>query len=236
MQNSGILEWFNENSAGYYPLSKSISVKELLIDASFIQFDGFIPVLKQIQIVDSTVIITIQFDLITLTSTVAAVDYYYGYLIRWYSGTRYLGTTILGDGFTTLLNSFSVQTINVNTAFAANTVCSVPSSSGVYSLGGAFGDINFDHLGGLDQTVKYEIGEADAELGNFVKFNAGSMGVQGVQVTPILKTINGIAPILNSLQVESSEILKVTPNNGELTFSLATSVLNDKIVPQRRYA
>jgi hypothetical protein len=65
--SAGILAWQNENGLQHYPLVKDTIVKDFIVDASFIQFDNFIPILHSIEVKANKILVTILFDLESVT-------------------------------------------------------------------------------------------------------------------------------------------------------------------------
>jgi hypothetical protein len=98
MANIGVLSWNNETNLSPYPLVSSFGYDDLIIDANFIQLDGFIPVLKTIKTGNDLFEFVIQFDKLIKTITVnksELLDSPYTILIK--DNTRYLGKIVLGS-------------------------------------------------------------------------------------------------------------------------------------------
>jgi len=229
--NIGILDWLNENSKGDYPMSKDIGIKGVIVDASFIQFDDFVPVLKTIKVQETEITFTIQFDKATTTVTVTKSEYTFGIVKKvTLTGNRYVGSLTFGNGIATLFADYLNKTVTVNAAFSPITVCSILSTSGVYSIE-TFNDvvvIDTDDSGVA--TLFFTIN------GNTVKWNAVGLPAEPEVAINPLKTINGAAAKNNALTLKDSTLIKFTPNFGALVVSLVNSPLNDNIAPTSNYA
>lgn len=231
--NIGILEWTDENSKGEYPLSKSIGLKDVIVDARFLQFDGSIPVLNTISVAVNSVKFNITFD--QLTKDVVVDDQSFldtRTIIVYRDGTnRYLGSLTLGQGFLRLFSASVGSVFKLNTPFAATTVVAINPNSGVFSYQGLTGAvaINTTNTDG-DKNIFFGI---DTDL---VIWNA--VGIPKLPVTTYhpLKTLNGVHPINNQIRIDDSEVLKVQAGLGGLNLELANSPLNDKIGPTVSYA
>ena len=62
MATYNALNWQNENSLSNFPLSSYIEFRDFLVDARFVQFDNFTPVLNTITVDETSVTLTITFD------------------------------------------------------------------------------------------------------------------------------------------------------------------------------
>ena len=136
---NGVLEWRDETRGAAYPLARSIADNDLLLDAQFLSFDGFIPTLKAYVVKKGLLLLTVTLEkgdaVVELTSSVQTgarvpitVDRYYGFLV-------------IGPGAVRLLAEGDTTTVQTRTKFAASTVVSVPLNGGVYSVDGSRGDI-----------------------------------------------------------------------------------------------
>jgi tartrate-resistant acid phosphatase type 5 len=140
--DSGILEWQNEHALTDYPLSSYIGYGDLLLDASFTQFDGFIPVLNTAVVLIDRATFNITFDRETLDIVVDST-YIQGTGVRIYGkNNRYLGSLVFGPGIFDLFLSSAGRTIVWNIPFVSTTVTSVNSKAGVYSIEGSYGNID----------------------------------------------------------------------------------------------
>ncbi len=222
---SGIFEWENELEQSHYPLTKDIGLKAVIIDASFQQFDNFIPVLKKIAVVVDALTITIQTDAGNITVNINTADVQGTVKKLVASNTRYLGCLTLGTGVTDYINNNAGTVQNIAVPFVSSSVRSVPSKAGVYTLEKDYGSLEFL----TDNNLFFDV------VGQTVTWNAlHTPPIVQVALTP-LKTINGVEPTNNAISVEDSDLLKVTQGVGKLTFSLANSVLNNTISPTQNY-
>lgn len=224
--NIGVREWLDENSKAEYPLSKNIGITSFIVDAAFQQFDGFVPVLKSVKVTDSTMELTIKFDLLEKVITIIASDYVYGLTKKIYAGTRYLGSIAFGDGFLTMMSSFTNTTKVFNVAFASNVVAAIPTTAGVYSIQNLSGDVVIE--GAAVKHIFFGV------TGNDVIWNA--VGLPDPLDFQPIKTLNGISPINNSVSLADSEVIKIDPSFNGLLISLASAGLTDKIAPVKKYA
>ncbi len=228
---SNILDWQNEHALTDYPLSAFIGYNDVVVDASFIQFDNFVPVLKTIAITDLAVTFTIEFDRETLDVVVEQTSFEPQAGVRIYgANNRYLGCLVLSHGVNNLfvLNAGTVQTLNI--PFAATTVTSISTAGGVYSIDEQFGDLEFDT--GLTDLVQEIFFAID---GNVVTWNAVGYPELPTDSIQALKTLNGAIPLHNAVNITETALVKITPQFGGLTFSLANGVLNDNIAPLAKY-
>lgn len=230
--NIGILDWTDENAKGDYPLLSSIGVKGVIVDASFVQFDGFVPVLNSITVAPTTVTFNITFDRITKNITVDNTTFQDTRFIRIYESdvTRFIGSLTLGQGFLKLFEENVGSTIILGISFASNTVVSINRKSGVYSFAGLIGDVGISTA-----TVDDDYPIFFGVDGNVVICNAVGIPAIPFNILSPLKTINGVGPINNQIKIEDSEVLKISAGFNGLNFDLANSVLNDNIAPTQNY-
>ena len=98
------LNWQNENALSSYPLTEAGDFQDFIVDAKFVQFDNFVPVLNYIQVNNTNIVFTITFDsgqLMTppfLKSVYGLGPAYRSLQIYTPTGDRYLGSITIGPG------------------------------------------------------------------------------------------------------------------------------------------
>jgi hypothetical protein len=232
---TGILSYQNELGRTHYPLQPNTSViNNLIVDATLIQFDGFVPVLQSILVSATDLTITIQFDLLTLSFTYLQSSYTAG--VRHVSiydnlnsyNKRYLGRIVFGDGVVDLWNNKVSQLLTFGVPFIPSVVRSVPSTAGLFSLQGRFGTIELLGDPSMD-SMFFTTNPSD----NWIAFNGvGHFKLPDAPPSPALKLLNLVAPVDNNIFLGSNDIIKVsTQGGGGLSISLVgnTSVAADSI-------
>jgi hypothetical protein len=209
MANLNVLSWNNESGLSPYPLVKSFGYDDLIIDANFIQFDNYVPILQTIIASDDIFQFTIKFDNLIKTIIVNKLDLLgtpHTVLIK--ESTRYLGKIVLGTNAANLYDELANRTLTLNIAFLSFLVKSIPSTAGVYKLQSNFGELAITS----DDYIWYN------QTNNNVEFNAVAYD-QHTNDT-YLKSVNSVLPIDNSLYIQDSETIKITPGNSTFTVSL----------------
>jgi hypothetical protein len=218
--------WLTETSLSSYPLLRSFGYDGFIVDAQFIQYDSFRPLLNYIQVIDNTVRISITFDQYPLIFTVSYADLTNpAFILRMLHNDRYLGKLIFGyaHGVDKLFNAVGNNTtIKVGQRFLANTVKSIPSKCGVYAINGLYGDIAVNS----DQNINYQTTDLSGNAHNIV-FNA--VAVPSALSTLYLKTLNNTAPVNNSVFIKNSEIVKVVGQGSTVVVSLVGTAPSDLI-------
>ena len=219
MATYSILEWQNERSLTNYPLSGEFEIPGLFVDANFIQFDGHVPVLNYVKINNANFLISITFDKETVIYNLP-VNYTNKYLDLYSSDeARYLGKLVFGTATQNLSALYAGRTIYANTPFSATTVKSIPSSAGVFSLDGIFGDVKFGKTD-TDTSVFYN----ESLTLNSLTFNAVNHHtlIDGRQ--PITQ-INEVEPVSNNITISGNDVIKVEPfNETALKISLIGTI------------
>ncbi len=144
MNGIGIIEWSSTGAASSYPLEASELfnlASDVFIDASFVQFDNFIPKLNWIDVQADKLIISITVDNGDKLIEVTSDQCINGYMLTIRDTSRYHGRLIFGEGITSLLDNYKGSKILLDTFFDPNTVRSIPSKSGLYSLEGLTGNV-----------------------------------------------------------------------------------------------
>lgn len=226
----GILEWTNEHSLSNYPLSKPMSPMDFIVDASFVQFDGFIPVLKSITVQRTQLILALLTDAGEVKVTVAkpASTFFPGTSVTLESGNRYLGSLTFGQGLLTIFVNHLDAVLRPNIPFHPSVVKGISSKNGVYAIGGYSGDVEFT-TGATPQTRALFYGVE----GNMVTWNAGWLGTH-LDRTP-LKSLNNVLPVNNNVFIEDSDLIKVTPVGSNLDVSVILPLTGEVISPGQTF-
>jgi hypothetical protein len=247
MAEYNVLPWQNENSLSSYPLVFPLDFDGFIVDASFIQFDYFVPVLNTIFIGTDHIEITITFDKGQLTQTYSNSQFNAGIReIRFIeNNNRYLGCITVGEKTTFLWENFVGQNLIKNIPFLATVVKSIPSKDAVYTLDSLYGDIvfgveleevtSFSTIGGFNFQNNLIGGLVFQNTGggsnifynyninkNALVFNAVANHTFPEASVWALKRINLVPPINNNIYLASNDVLKFKSiNNQKLQISLA---------------
>lgn len=204
------INWLNETSLTPYPLTKSFGYDGFFVDANFVQFDNFIPILNYIRFFQKQVEVSITFD--RLTKIIYLDEDYYETInssIRITESGRYLGLLKFGSGLKKFVTESGEQRqLNVNTKFLSHLVKSIPSKSGIYTIDNEYGDLSFLS----DNYISYDVADTT------VTFNA-------VYYPPIenelyLKTLNLVGPENNNVFIKNTDIIKVYGEASTVVLSL----------------
>lgn len=223
MKNIGILPWWNENALTPYPLTSSFGYNGFLVDASFVQFDNFIPTLNSLTVDDTKIVLTLTIDVGSIdvevdTSSLATQ----GYTKKIYDNSRYVGSLVFGiNAYSLANNDIANQTLkDINIKFLSVLVKSIPSDAGVYSIQNKFGSVVLDNSDGV---ITYVLSD------NEVTINA--ISYPPIKTTNFLKTINGVSPQDNNLYLLDNEIIKYkTSGTSELEILLVGSPTEGTII------
>lgn len=235
----GILEWTNENSLSAYPLSRRMDPPDFIVDATFLQFDGFTPVLKSVTVTSSklTLVLTTDAGDVSVSVNRPTSSYFPGYSVSVDTSDRHLGYLVFGQGLVTMFALHLDATLKLNIPFSPSVVRGVSSRAGVYSLEGLYGDVVISTgENPEDRTVMLtNVTDDYPESGNIeVEWSAGSLG-RYREEQPLL-TINGVSPLDNALFLQESEVIKVSPNGNKVGISLAVPIGHTSISPATTYA
>lgn len=222
--NVNINSWLTETSLTPYPLTKSFGYDAMFTDASFIQFDNFVPVLKSVAVHNSDFIMAIIFDLSTETFTIPIDDIStIGSSYRLTSGTRYLGKLVFGSGVSKFVEaSGDNTTLSLNIPFLTHTVKSIPSGCGVFALNSKFGALQITS----DDFISFE--SEDVEGVHQITFNA--IAIPPDIDEPYLKTLNLIGPTSNSVFIASTDIIKVQGQASTIEISLVGTAASEATI------
>lgn len=196
MSQIGKLSWLNENALTPYPLVKSIGYDDVLLDANFIQFDNFTPVLQSITVTETGIVFTIQFDLIVKDITIPS-NFFTGVGVSYkiYEDSRYLGCLVFGRGIFNLLET-KTQLLNLNASFLSHLVRGIPSGAGVYSIQNKYGEVTLSK----DINIWYVVSGGDVTI--------NAVAVKPYTDTPYLKTLNGVPPRDNNVIIKDNAVIK----------------------------
>ena len=218
------LPWHNENALSSYPFLSDLEVQDFIVDASFVQFDNFIPVLNYFTVNNSNITLAITFDYGQTTGIVLSKNQFSSgnttSFIRLHNPTteRYLGTLTFGPGANTLWEGYEGQKVIVEKSFVAETVRSIPSKDAVYTFDGNYGDVTLSRTS-EDETVFYN---THLDL-NSITFNAVTGHAINPGIKEGLRKINLVPPLNNNINLASNDVIKITPNNNtSLTISLVS--------------
>lgn len=226
----GILEWTNEHSVSNYPLAKSIGLMDFIVDASFVQFDGFVPTLKTITVKRTQLTLLLSMDVgdVQVVVNKPSSFSFPGTSVFIERGERYLGALVFGQGLVDIFVQHLDAVLKVNAAFVPSVVRGVSSKGGVYTLADRYGDVPFT-TGGTPQTRALFFDVA----GDDVTWNAGWVGNFTDRVP--LRTLNKVLPIANSVVIEDSDLIKVTPEGNGLSVSVILPISKDVVSPVKKY-
>lgn len=213
----GILEWQNEHALTDYPLSSYTGFNDFIVDAAFIQFDNFIPVLQKVVVTSSEITVYILFDCGVKTCSITKD--YFDTCYKFYDKDRYLGFVVFGRGIYSLFDTAVGKEFVWNIPFAASTVTIVNSKAGVFSLEGLTGDI-LVHTGetSITRSIFFEISR---EL-NEITWNAVALKAFPDEDIIALKTINNVPAVNNEIFLKGSDIIRFVPFESGLKVVLAS--------------
>jgi len=202
MAEYNIIEWQNENRLNSFPFESDIVVPDFIVDAKFVQFNNFVPILNYISVDSNSIRINITHDdgvievLYIKASNAKSIRIYTA------DSYRYLGVLTIGPGAEALLQSYIGQTLTYNTKFVPETVISIPSSAGVFTFDRNFGEVSLAR-GSEDTTIFYNI---NSEL-NSITLNAVG-GHEAVGPARGLRQINLVKPKDNNINLMSNDVIK----------------------------
>lgn len=214
MSSYNPLSWQNENSLSSYPFGADLDVQDFIVDAKFVQFDNYTPVLNYVTVDTDRIIINAMFDegetnIVFFKSMYDKGEAYRSVRIYNSAEDRYFGVIIFGPGTQTLWSDFIGRRLQYNTPFAVETVKSVPSKDAVYTFDGYYGDVLLNRTQD-DTAIFYNI----SEEANAVTFNAvGGHSVVGI-VPEGLRKINLVGPKNNNITLSANDVIKMTSLNG----------------------
>lgn len=213
------LDWENQNAVSAYPFTQDAPFNNVVVDASFQQFDNFIPTFNYILVSSTFITVNVTYDTGTNNFVLQQSDYASGInFIRLFDGTRYIGRITFQDGVNSLWNTYVGQKIVFNLSFVATTVKSISSACGVFSISKLHGNVSFTK-GSSDNNIFFNSGS------NFITFNAvGNNQLPSSPTIKALKLLNLMAPINNNVFISSSDVIQINGDGiGSLNISLVGS-------------
>jgi hypothetical protein len=211
------LEWQNENALSGYPLLQETDYPSFLVDAKFVQFDNFVPVLNTVFVNTDKITLTITFDYGThstidlLKSNYQLGEQYQNLRIYQPTTNRYLGMLVFGSGAADMWNTVTGNLLKFNVSFAAETVRSVPKQDAVYTFDGNFGSVVLGRTTD-DTAVFYNTAKVSGL--NAITFNAVGGHSVGSNTAKGLRKINLVGPVANNINLVSNDVIKIVPLNG----------------------
>lgn len=226
----GILEWTNENSTTNYPLSKAMSPLDFIVDASFVQFDGFVPILKTITVKRTQLIIALQTDAgeVKVVVNKPSSSTFPGTSVVIASGGRYLGELTFGQGLVNIFIQHLDAVLKLNIPFVPSVVRGINSKSGVFALAGYSGDV--DVVTGATPPERALFFDQSAQQ---VTWNAGWLGTLIDRIP--LKSLNKVLPIGNNVFIEDSDLIKITPIGNDLNVAVVLPLSTEVVSPAQKY-
>ena len=225
MATYNVLERASENSLTSFPLTEELEVQNFIVDASFIQFDNFIPQLNRIFVDSDAIKLDITFDFGKLTSIsftrqayLAGENYRH---VRIYTpeNDRYLGVLSFSSGAQTLWEQNTGRQFTYNIPFYTSTVKSIPSSCGVFLFDNRYGAVELTKPN-TDNTIFYNI----STIKNSITFNAVTNHSVPSDSLGGLRKINLVRPIRNNITLAANDVIKFTPQNAAtLNIDLASN-------------
>lgn len=234
------LSWQNEQALTGYPFEALLDPQNFIVDAKFIQFDNFVPVLNYVRVNRDSLNLAITFDTEQITSLEFFKDVYtlgeaYQNLrIYTQDNSRYLGVIVFGSGAAELWSTSVGRKIVYDTPFSAEAVRSVPSQDAVYTLDGNYGDIKFGRS--LDDTTIFfnttKRTEEHPTALNAITFNAvANHAIPDNADMSGLRKINLVAPLNNNINLASNDTIKITTlNAASLTIDLVAGTASNAFI------
>lgn len=220
-----VLPWQGEHSLSGFPFDVELDTRDFIVDAQFIQFEGFTPTLNHIYVEYDRIKLSMTFDYGTQTSVEllkAAYDRgdsYRSLHIYTPARDRYLGTLTFGAGALTLWESYTGQKISYNSQFTPSVVRSIPLMDAVYTLDSSYGDVTLGRTE-ADSTIFYNV----SENLNALTFNAVTGHSVPDDAKPVgLRKINLVTPLHNNINLASNDVIKIASFNSQsLTVNLVS--------------
>ena len=156
MNGIGITEW--QNNETEFPLVGAGQLSGLFCDASFVSYDSFIPVLTNVTVSETQVILSIQMDdgLQQFAFPIENIKPGFGTRLR--STTRSYGSVVFGRLSEDLVAGTLGSSIASNCRFDSSTVRAIDSTNGIYSVAGLGGAVSIL----LDGNFMYDTGVLSA--------------------------------------------------------------------------
>jgi hypothetical protein len=209
------LSWQNENALSSYPFEEDFEVNDFIVDASFIQFDGFIPVMSSVFVDKDDITLDITFD---TGAKIGVKLYRHSYAlgasyrrVKIYDPVteRYFGVLTFGLGAEILWSTHVGRKISKISKFLSSTVRSIPFNDAVYLFDGMFGDLALSRTLD-DKTIFYNTYKNNNTNKCSVVFNAVH-GHAPLYTDPgVLRKINLVSPVNNNINLAANDVIKIT--------------------------
>ena len=216
MNTIGITQWRGQDGA--YPLP-SAALAGLFSDASFVLFDNETPLLVDIQVANSTTF-DFMFDGVNVVSFVNNSACVTNGAFQLRNGNRYYGTLVFGENVS-LLSNYAGTTMEIGIAFHGDTVRTINSSAGLYSIQG--------QTGAIDITTDSNI---------FVTIVSGQAQLNAVSLPNQIQTVTSTANALyvwDSQQQTLTALGDATQQNLINPSTFTESLLNTSYAPAITY-
>jgi hypothetical protein len=243
MSNYTTLSWHNEHALTSFPFQTPNEFESLFVDAAFVQFDNFIPRLKNIKFSDDYLRLIILFDSGEITGQLSKNSP--NPHLRFYeNASRFLGVVTFGSGLLDFWEKYLGQEIKIDLSFNAHLVRSIPLKDAVYTLDGLYGVIKFDSLDDSSTAITMPGGNINTvSTGKTVFYNLDALNenitfnavknhhiYSSSKTIKPLKKINLVKPVDNNIYLSSNDVVKFNSlNNKRLEVSVAgisTGALN----------
>lgn len=228
MADTTVLSWQNENTLRNHPFTQFVDLAGFIVDASFVQFDGFKPVLNYVQVANSSMELSVQFDygehLVTVEKS--SLESSSSFPLRMHAtdragdNVRYLGCIVFGASARDVFERFVGQKLILAATFCTSLTRSIPSKDAVYSFDSMFGDVSLSRTVS-DHCLFYNINSSY----NSLTYNAVSNHrYDPSRRVTALKQLNLVKPVNNNIFIASNDVVKVEPVGGAaINISLVTS-------------
>lgn len=225
MANYNPLGRQNENALSNYPFHLAQEIKEIIVDAKFVQFDAFIPILDNIVITSDRLELTVIFDYGKNTDIILLKDNYLMgepyKAVRIYTSdkSRYLGMLTFGAGVLELWKSYVGRKLSYSSAFLPETTASIPSNDAVYTFDGNHGEVQLSRTA-ADTTVFYN---TSLDLNSITLNAVGGHTIPEDSKKEGLRKINLVTPLHNNINLASNDVIKIKSfNSSSLTIELVS--------------
>lgn len=233
MANYNPLSWQNEHALSNYPFTEAQEFQNLIVDASFVQFDNYLPTLNHISVAADRIHLSITFDYGTdstttyMKSTYTVGKQYNNLRLYTQDNSRYLGVLVFGEALSSLWQTAVGRKIYFKGSFVAESVRSIPSNDAVYSFDGNYGDLTLGRTSS-DSSIFYNV---SPEL-NSITFNAvRGHAISETSVKEGLRKINLVPPLNNNINLLSNDIIKIKSfNSASLTVDLVSGTSSTSFI------
>ena len=177
---NGILEWRDNDIANSYPFEKDSELNAVFSDATFVQYDNFIPSVQTVAVTSEGVTFNFLFDDGARAVTVAKDNCVDGFVTQVRFGSRYYGKFVLAVGVEALAMRVGL-TLAPKVKFSGVVIRSISSKSGIFTINGAPGlttyEVTSDYVNRLNvagQNVTWSAVSLPVDIQN-ITFNPTSL-------------------------------------------------------------